>query len=427
MENGTIARWLKREGDDVKKGDQLADVETDKATMPFESYAEGTLSKILVPEGQSVPIGTPIAVISAANVAAAPAPAASAAPAPQPFAPPVPTAAANATSNAAALSESARPASAATGSAATNAVTSAETIVRASPIARRLAEEMGVDLRDVTGTGPGGRITREDVEAVAQTARPSPISAPAPAPVPPPAPPSPAPPPAPVAVAPSAERPLTRIQQTIARRMVQSKTTVPHFYVTVEADMTEAVRLRDQLNQAWTDGRIGFTEMIVKAAAVALQAYPIVNASWKDDRIVYHEDVNIGLAVSVDGGLLVPVLHQVNRTDLRTLSRKSKELIQRTRDGKSLPGDFEGGTFTVSSLGQYPVDNFLAIVNPPESAILAVSRIEKRPVVRNDALAISETVHLSLSGDHRVFYGTHAAEYLTRLKEILEHPLAMLT
>jgi pyruvate dehydrogenase E2 component (dihydrolipoamide acetyltransferase) len=400
MENGTIARWLKKEGDEVKKGEALADVETDKATMPLESYAAGRLARVLLQEGQSVPIGTPIAVIAvggetlpSATPAAAPSAnaAAPAAPATAPPSTPTPT----------------------------GAAAEAEGIVRASPIARRLAEELGVDLRSVNGTGPSGRVTREDVEAAARAAPAAPaVTVPAPSPAAAPA--------RPPAAAP-VERPLTRIQGTIARRMVQSKTTVPHFYVTAEVDMAEATRLRTQLIEAWPEIRVGFTDMIVKAVGLALDAYPVVNASWREDHLEYHQDVNVGIAVSIEGGLLVPVLHAVNRTDLRTLSKNAKDLIQRTREGKSHPGDFEGGTFTVSSLGQFPVQNFLAIVNPPESGILAVSRIEKRPVAQGDSIVLSERMNISLSGDHRVFYGFQAAEFITKLKELLERPLTLLS
>jgi pyruvate dehydrogenase E2 component (dihydrolipoamide acetyltransferase) len=262
-------------------------------------------------------------------------------------------------------------------------------------------------------------VTREDVEAAARAAPAAPaVTVPAPSPAAAPA--------RPPAAAP-VERPLTRIQGTIARRMVQSKTTVPHFYVTAEVDMAEATRLRTQLIEAWPEIRVGFTDMIVKAVGLALDAYPVVNASWREDHLEYHQDVNVGIAVSIEGGLLVPVLHAVNRTDLRTLSKNAKDLIQRTREGKSHPGDFEGGTFTVSSLGQFPVQNFLAIVNPPESGILAVSRIEKRPVAQGDSIVLSERMNISLSGDHRVFYGFQAAEFITKLKELLERPLTLLS
>ncbi len=392
MESGTIARWLKQEGQDVKKGEPIAEIETDKATMQLESYAGGTLQRILLKEGQSAPIGTPIAVIGAAGEA----PAAKAAPSGQP--PPSVTTAAPVPP--------------------TPTPTPSQGRIIASPIARRLAEELNIDLRGVTGTGPGGRITREDVELVAEQQRGLPAAAPA----------------APVAPAPTApvepaaapvERPLTRMQETIARRMVLSKTTIPHFYVTAEVDMAEAAQLRQQLIEAWTEVRVSFSDLIVKAVGLALKAHPIVNASWRENAIEYHGDVNVGYAVATEGGLLVPVLHQVDKTGLRTLSKQLKDLVQRTREGKSMPGDFEGGTFTVSNLGQYPVEDFLAIVNPPESAILAVARIEKKPVVKGDAIVISERVHLSLSADHRVFYGATAGEFLGTLKSLLENPLSL--
>ncbi len=387
MEKGTIVRWLKQEGQEVKKGEPLAEIETDKATMPLESYASGVLLRILLPEGQSAPIGTPIAEIGAPGEAR-----------PGPAAAPT-QAAARVAAPAVAPAPPSRPPEEVPGR------------VLASPIARRLAEELNIDLSTVKGTGPGGRITREDVEAAAAARTAAPPTAPI------------APPPAPAA---PLARPLTRMQETIARRMVQSKTTIPHFYVTAEVDMAEAARLRAQLNQAWPDAHISFSDLIVKAVGLALRACPVVNASWHDDHIEFHERVNVGYAVAVENGLLVPVLHDVDRTDLRTLSKSLKDLVQRTREGKSVPGDFEGGTFTISNLGQYPVEDFLAIVNPPESGILAVGRIEKKPVVRDDSIVISERVHLSLSGDHRVFYGATAGEFLGELKRLLENPLSLL-
>jgi pyruvate dehydrogenase E2 component (dihydrolipoamide acetyltransferase) len=390
MEKGTIVRWLKQEGQEVKKGEPLAEIETDKATMPLESYASGVLLRILLPEGQSAPIGTPIAEIGAPGEAR-----------PSPAAAPT-QAAAQVAAPAVAPAPPSRPPEEVPGR------------VLASPIARRLAEELSIDLSTVKGTGPGGRITREDVEAAA-AAR---IAAPPTGPI--------APPPAPAAPTAPLARPLTHMQETIARRMVQSKTTIPHFYVTAEVDMAEAARLRAQLNQAWPDAHISFSDLIVKATGLALRACPVVNASWRDDHIEFHERVNVGYAVAVENGLLVPVLHDVDRTDLRTLSKSLKDLVQRTREGRSVPGDFEGGTFTISNLGQYPVEDFLAIVNPPESGILAVGRIEKKPVVRDDSIVISERVHLSLSGDHRVFYGATAGEFLGELKRLLENPLSLL-
>jgi pyruvate dehydrogenase E2 component (dihydrolipoamide acetyltransferase) len=418
METGTIARWLKKEGDEVKKGETLADVETDKATMPLESYATGRLAQVLLAEGQSAPIGTPIAVIATAGEtipAASVKPAAATPPAKTADKPkvaaadaaPAPTAEKSPVPSAEKTSAPAEPAAGKAGA--------AEGIVRASPIARRMAEELGIDLRAVNGSGPSGRVTREDVE---EAARQAPVAAATSAP---------GATPATQRAGAAIDRPLSRIQQTIARRMVQSKTTVPHFYVTAEVDMAEATSLRTQLLEAWPDVRISYLDLIVKAVALALVANPAVNASWREDHLEFHEDVNVGLAVAIEGGLLVPVLHGVNRTDLRTLSKLSKELIERTRAGKSMSGDFEGGTFSVSNLGQFPVQNFLAIVNPPESGILAVSRIEKRPVARVDSIVLSDRMNVSLSGDHRVFYGFQAAEFMTKLKELLERPLSLLS
>lgn len=276
-------------------------------------------------------------------------------------------------------------------------------------MARRLAEELGIDLRTVDGTGPGGRITREDIEAAAQQQRPVPA-------------------PSPVAPAVGDARKATRMQETIARRMVQSTTTAPHYYVTVPIDLTDANQLRVQLNATWTDVRVGITEMLVKAVGMALQADPLVNASWQDGQIITHAAVNVGLIVATpEGGLLVPVLHGVDQLDLRSVARETKALVARTRDGKARPGDYDGGTFSISNLGHYPVEVFQAIINPPESAILAVGQVAKTPVVHEDQVVIREIMHASLSADHRVFYGVTAAEFLTKVKDLLEHPLSLLT
>lgn len=408
MERGTVARWLKREGEEVKKGEPLAEIETDKATLPLESFYNGRMGRILLPEGESAPIGEPIATIlrpGEAGAAASAAKPASAAPT-TPSTTPAPSRAAPG---------SLRPESA---SAAETRPSSAP--IPASPLARRIAEELGIDLTSVKGTGPNGRVTREDVEEAARAHE---------AASPPPA----APPPveavaAPISpsAAPPVERPLSRMQETVARRMVQSKTTVPHFYVTIELDATALGALREQLNQAWPDTRVSFEEMIVKAVATALVDYPLVNASWQNDRIVYHQQVNVGVAVAVENGLLVPILHDVEKKGLRALAKEIKALRQRVRDGKALPQDFQGGTFTVSNLGPYGVDEFLAIINPPESGILAIGGIERKPVARGDEIVIAPRMRLSLSADHRVYYGVTAAQFLGRVKDLLEKPLALL-
>lgn len=216
------------------------------------------------------------------------------------------------------------------------------------------------------------------------------------------------------------------MQETIARRMVQSKTTVPHFYVTIEVDVSALMALREQLNATWTETRVGVEDMVVKALGTALTELPIVNASWQNDQLVYHQQVNVGVGVAVDNGLLVGVMHDVQAMSLRTLSREIKGLRQRLRDGKAQPQDFQGGTFTVSNLGPYGVDEFLAIVNPPESGILALGAVERKPVARGDAVVISQRMRLSLSADHRVYYGATAAQFLGRVRELLEKPLSLL-
>jgi pyruvate dehydrogenase E2 component (dihydrolipoamide acetyltransferase) len=208
--------------------------------------------------------------------------------------------------------------------------------------------------------------------------------------------------------------------------MSQSKTTVPHFYVTIEADVTALMALREQLNASWTETRVGVEDMVVKALGIALTEFPIVNASWQNDRLVYHQQVNVGVALAVENGLLVPVLHDVQAMSLRTLSQEIKELRRRARDNQAQTRDFQGGTFTVSNLGPYGVDEFLAIVNPPESGILALGAVERKPVARGDQVVISQRMRLSLSADHRVYYGATAAQFLGRVRELLEKPLALL-
>ena len=422
MESGTVARWLKHEGETVTKGEPIADIETDKALMPLESDVSGTISKILLPEGQSAPIGTTIAVVAKAGEATAPKASTPSAPT-TPAAPPTSAGRAveHVTAPGAPTEEGGVPTTANERALSPSASGPNERIL-ASPVARRLAEEMNIDLRSVVGTGPNGRITREDVEAVTRAGE-APIApaqvARATSPPPSAAPPSPTP---------SVGRPLTRLQETVARRMVQSKTTVPHFYLTTEIDMAAAARLRTQLNAQWTDAHIGFTDILVRAVALALEAFPLVNASWQNDHLDYHQDVNVGLAVSTEGGgLVVPVIKHANQSGLRKLSVEIKDLVKRTREGKNRPGDFEGGTFTISNLGAWAVDNFLAIINPPESAILAVGRIEKRPVARGDEIVLSERVNLSLSCDHRVFYGAYGAEFMTKLRDLLEQPYSLLS
>lgn len=408
MEEGTVIRWLKREGESVDKGEHLADIETDKATMPLESYESGVIERLLVSEGQTVPIGEPIAVVRRAAEARAPAPPPTP-PAPAPAPPAAPPR---------------QPAPEAPPTAAP-APPEAAAIVKASPLARRIAEEQGIDISAVTGTGPGGRITREDVEAYVRSLAAPPAPAPA----------APAAPPAPPTVPEAALEDVkgteivkqSRMEATIARRTTQSKTTAPHYYVSSEIDMAQAVRLRRELNAAWAPESVSFNDLIVRALALALRAYPLLNATYQDGEIALHRRVNIGIMVAVGNGLLVPVLHDADKKDLRQIAAESKELVDRARSARSLPGDFVGSTFSISNMGMFPaVDEFLAIINPPESGILAVGTIRPRPIVRDGELAVSETMMLGLSADHRVYSGAIAAQFLGELKRLLENPLTLL-
>lgn len=482
MEEGTVAKWLKQVGDPVSKGDILAEIETDKATMEMEAYDSGVLQEILVPEGETVPLGQTIAIIGEGGARAAPAqpaqPAVAASrPAPDGHAaPPAPglipspdeSDQAPVAAEVEAIPES--------GVGQEEAEAAASARVKASPLARHLAALRGINLAGIRGTGPHGRIVKADVEAAAQAplagmgqlvAQPGrsqagmatmvpgtaprpqtevPAAASAAAEEPRTAPPPPAAEQAPAVAAPAAEAPrpvpapapaadselvdLSRMRQTVARRMVESATSAPHFYVTVEVDMREAVawvkRLRELDAGNPEAPKLSYNDLILKAVALALQQYPDINASFRGNQVEIKHRINIGIAVAMPHGLIVPVLHDADRKTLRQIAAESRALAQRARDGRPQPQDFQGGTFTVSNLGMYDVDQFTAVINQPESAILAVGAIKKRPLVVGDELVVAETVRLTLSSDHRVIYGADAAEFLRELKRLLEQPLYML-
>ncbi len=403
MAEGTVLKWLKREGEEVQKGEPLAEIATDKANMELESYDSGVLDKIIVEEGKTVPIGEPIAILrkpgeqpaaapAAPREAAAPPRAAAAAPPPPPAAEAAPG-----------------------------------ERIKASPLARRLAEEHGLDLSQVIGTGPGGRITKEDVEEVLAKGRP-PAAVPAAVPTPPPTREAPRGAPAVAPAVPGEEVPLTRMQETIVRRMVESKTTVPHFYVTMEVDMGEAGRLRRAANaNAATVGapEISFNDMVIKAAALALRRFPEVNAFYWEGRLRRNAQINVGVAVALAEGLVVPVIHDADKKSLREIASAAKETIERARTGRLLPDDYVGGTFTVSNLGMYDVDEFAAIINPPQSGILAVGVVKPQPVVVDGEVRIADRMRMTLSADHRVYYGATAAQFLKEVKRLLENPLEL--
>ncbi|MCS6803074.1 MAG: dihydrolipoamide acetyltransferase family protein [Chloroflexota bacterium] len=434
MEEGKILKWHKRPGDPVAKGDVLAEIETDKANMELESYETGILTKILIEEGGQAPIGQPIAYIGSAEEVEGGAPAAS--PAPAAAAPAAPAAAAQEPEGEAPAPRT--PAAPPPPPAAPPTVTlphvtapSQDAIeaddgrIKASPLARKIAAERGIDLSRIKGSGPGGRILREDVEKAA-AALPAEVVAPVREAPPAAAPVAAAAAPAEGAPRPGRLEPFTRMQQTIARRMTASKQQVPHFYVTTEVDTGELTELRQRLNAAGEDVKITYNDLIVKAVALALADMPLLNASYRDDGVYYNEEINIGIAVALERGLVVPVIHRADTKGVRQIARENAAMFQRVRENRPRPEDFQGATFTISNLGMYDVDEFIAIVDPPATAILAVGSIRKKPVVLNDEIVVRERMRLTISADHRVVYGAEAAQFLQLVKRRLEHPYSLL-
>ncbi len=411
MQEGTIARWLKQPGDEIKKGDTLAEIETDKATMDLEAYEAGTLQQIMVQEGQTVPIGQVVALIGTG--AAAQVVGAGLAPAQQPAPPAAPVPAE-------------RPPERVIGAPGTGPVTAERGEVKASPLARRLAEEHGIDLRQVQGTGPGGRIVRDDIEDYLEQQ----VTAPAPAPRPA------APPrevPAPVALPgappPDVEvRSLSRVQMLIARRLAESKQTIPHFYVSSEVDMTDALAMRQVLNASADEEGIKVTvnDLIVKACALALEKFPEVNSSYKDGQLILYKHINVGIAVDVPGGLVVPVIRDTNIKGVRSIAREAKALIAKARANKLAPVDIEGGTFSVSNLGMMDASNFIAVINPPQAAILAVASTRKQFVPVDGQPVIRDLMGMTMSADHRAIYGATVARFLQEVKRLLQNPYSLL-
>jgi pyruvate dehydrogenase E2 component (dihydrolipoyllysine-residue acetyltransferase) len=425
MEEGTLATWLKQPGDQVHRGDVLAEIETDKATMELESFEEGVLERILVQEGETVPIGQPIAVVGSGDGAAA-APAAPAAPSPAETASRIETAPEVETP---APPPPAAPAPAPAAPAAPPTAPATGGPVKASPMARAIARDLGIDLATVTGTGPGGRVVKADVEALtagdggrAAPAAPAPAAAPArPAPAP-------APVPAPAAADDVEEVPLTNMRRTVARRLVESMQSAPHFYLTIQVEVDALLELRGELNRRLADEgvKLSVNDLLVKACAVTLRAHPDINASWAGDKILRHRRINVGIAVAVEGGLIVPVVRDTDQKSVSQISREAKALAERARAGKLRPDEFTGGTFTVSNLGMFGIDQFTAVINPPEAAILAVGTTSPEPVVRDGRLATRQRMKLTMSIDHRAVDGATGAQFLADLKRVLEEPLRIL-
>jgi pyruvate dehydrogenase E2 component (dihydrolipoamide acetyltransferase) len=409
MEEGTIVEWKKSSGDEVHKGDVLAEVESDKATFDLEAEDDGKL-EILVEKGVPAKIGAPIARIGAGSESKARPHPAEPAPQAEPTSPqggekseskarPHPRGGEESESKA-----RPHPRGGEDGQAGD---------VRASPLARRLAEEMGVDLGSVKGSGPEGRIVKEDVVAAAGSGRKERRRTEGP------------PPPS----GPDVEvlEP-TRMQATIARRMVEAKTTVPSFYVTVEARVDEAVKLRQQMKDSVPGAeKVTMTDFLMRACALALRKFPEVNTSWVEGKFQRKRSINIGLAVppSQGLGLLVPVVHDVDRKDLIQISIESRQVIERARAGRPGEKDMSGGTFSISNLGMYGVDEFVAIINPPEAAILAVGAIKDVAVVDDGKLVPGKVMRMTLSVDHRVFYGQTAAQFMAEVKRLIENPVTL--
>jgi len=409
MSEGAVGRWLKKPGDAVADGEIIAEIETDKATMELQAFESGTLQKILVPEGQTVPIGQTIAII---GDGAAPEEA-SAAPAQAPQsavdAPAVPAAATETPPQAA------PPAGQGNGQAG-------DERIKASPLARRMAEERGIDLRQVQGTGPGGRIIKENVESFQPATAPST------------APPTPAPAAtAPAAAAPNtAAEPLGRMRRAIARAMNESKPGVPHIYVTVEIDMGAAMQLRKQINDGGAaDVKISVNDLVVKAAAKALVKLPAVNNSFGataegQPGLVKNAGVHVSVAVALDDGLIAPVIKDADKKSIGTIAAEVKDMAARAREGKIKQNEIEGATFQVTNLGMYGVVEFGSIITVPQSASLAVGAVRQVPVVRNGEIVVGEVMNATLSADHRIVDGAVAAQYLQELRRLLEAPMSLL-
>jgi len=416
MTDGTLARWLVGEGDKVRSGDVIAEIETDKATMEVEALDDGVMAKIVIAEGsQNVAVNALIAVLAeegedvseAAKMAegadVAPAPA-KAAPAPAPASAPKAEA-----EQVAAPAPTPAPTPA---SVPAPAASEGRARVFASPLARRIAGDAGLDIAAVKGTGPHGRIIRADVEDALAKVVAAPVAAVAPA-----------------GTSAQSERfePHNAMRRVIAERLQQSKQTAPHFYLTVECEIDTLLQARKALNDAAPEGvKISVNDMVVKAAAAALIAVPEVNGYFEAEGCRYFSDADICIAVAVDGGLVTPVIRSANHLGLSAIASASADLAKRARDNQLDPSEYSGGTFTISNLGMFGIKEFAAVINPPQAAILAVGAGEKRPVVRGDDLAIATVMSVTLSADHRIVDGAVGAKWLQAFKGAIENPVTML-
>jgi pyruvate dehydrogenase E2 component (dihydrolipoamide acetyltransferase) len=444
MTEGKVLKWVKKEGDQVSAGDAVVEIETDKVDMEVEAMGGGVLRKILVQSGKVVPVGELLALIGKPDedisallkgegAAAAPAPAPAPSSHPPAIGSPAPAVAPVPPSAGAALATPS-PATAASGQVLKDA--SAPSALQpenggrvlASPLARRMAHEMGLDLNRMTGTGPAGRIVRQDVERAAMLsggARPPRLAEAKPAAQQP----APAPElprrPSPVPTGPEFyDEPLSSMRKVIATRLVQSKAPVPHFYLTIEVDMGRAKELRESAKVLNLDLSLSYNDLILKACAAALQLHPHVNASFRGEAIRYHRRIHLGIAVAVDeGGLITPVIRNCEGKTLQEIAREAKDLVARARNRKLNPDEYVGATFSVSNLGMMGIEEFSAVINPPEGAILAVGEVAEKPVVVKGQIQVGLRCRMTLSCDHRVVDGATGAKFLQTLKQILENPV----
>lgn len=406
MTEGVVAEWHKKIGDNVSEGDLLAEIETDKATMEFESFQEGVLLHIGVEKGSAAPVdsilavvgekGEDIAALLAEGASASEAPAEAAAPEPTPAPAPESTPEAK---------PAATPAPAPVAASVPAPVSANGGRILASPLARKLADEQGIDIAQVPGTGEGGRIVKRDIDNFVPAAAAGSSVA--------------------LGVERYTEEPVSQMRKVIASRLAESKFSAPHFYLTVDIDMDNTMAARKAVNEV-SDVKISFNDFVVKAVAASLKKHPAVNASWLGDKIRYNEHVNIGIAVAVPDGLLVPVVRFADGKTLSQISTEVREYAGKAKDKKLQPQDWEGNTFTISNLGMFGIEEFTAIINPPDAAILAVGGIRPVPVVKNGQVVPGNMMKVTLSCDHRVLDGAGAAAFLNTLKAYLENPVTIM-
>jgi pyruvate dehydrogenase E2 component (dihydrolipoamide acetyltransferase) len=423
MEEGQLARWLKKEGDKVAMGEPLAEVDTDKATMEMQALSNGVLRKILIKEGESAPLGQPIAIIGEPDEdisellkAAGEAKPAQAETAPEKLPE------SEAAPAVEAKPQEQKPAETAATVSGDGKQPQPETgmggRIHISPIAARMAAEAGVDFKSIQGSGPGGRIVKKDIESAISAKAEGPAPQPGLRPLPRPGEKS-------AVYGPSAYRdePVSEMRRTIARRLVTSLGPVPHFFLTNEIDMERAADMRRSINELYPDVKLSINDVIIKVAAVALIQHPQVNASFQDKVVRYYEHADIGVAVATENGLITPVIRAAELKSLIEIATEVRELAARARARKLKPDEYTGATFSISNLGMFGIEEFTAVINPPEGAILAVGAMQPKPVVRDDEIALRQTMRVTMSCDHRVIDGATGAKFLQTFKQIIENPL----